>query len=72
MKIAVKAHPKSKFEKVIEHENVYHCYFNVPPSGGRANERVVSLLSEYFQVPKTKVLIRLGKTAPDKVIEIIE
>jgi uncharacterized protein YggU (UPF0235/DUF167 family) len=70
MKITIKAHPKSKFEKVIEHEGIYHCYFNVVPERGRANGKVVELLSGYFGVPKSRVEIVVGKTAPDKIVEI--
>lgn len=70
VKITVKAHPKSKFEKVIEHEGVYHCYFNVAPEKGRANEKVIELLVSYFGLRKCDVSIIVGKTAPDKIVEI--
>lgn len=70
MKITVKAHPKSRFEKVIEHEGVYNCYFNVAPSGGRANIKVIEMISQEFKVPKSLVEIKMGKTSSEKVIEI--
>lgn len=72
MRITVKAHPKSKFEKVIEHEDVYHCYFNVPPERGRANIKVIEMLSEYFKKPKANIEIIVGKTASDKIVEVVE
>lgn len=70
MKIIVRAHPKSKFEKVIEHEGEYNCYFNVPPSGGRANEKVIEMLSKYFNVPKSMIEIKIGTMSKEKVVEI--
>ena len=70
MKINVKAHPKSKFEKVIEHEGIYNCYFNVAPEKGKANEKVIEMLAAYFNVAKRDVVIIVGRTAPDKIIEI--
>lgn len=70
MKITVKAHPKSKFEKVIEHEGIYNCYFNVAPSNGRANIKVVEMLSSFFRVPKSNIKILIGKTSREKVVEI--
>ncbi len=70
MKITVKAHPKSKFEKVIEYEGIYNCYFNVSPSGGRANIKVVEMLSGFFKVPKSNIEIIIGKTSKEKVVGI--
>lgn len=72
MKIDVKAHPKSKFEKVIEHEGVYHCYFFVPPEKGKANDKIIEMLHLYFAVPKSSIQIIVGKTAPDKIVEVIK
>jgi uncharacterized protein YggU (UPF0235/DUF167 family) len=70
MKITVVAHPRSKFEKVIEHEGVYNCYFNVAPAGGRANTKIIEMLSDHFNVSKTNICIIIGKTAKEKVVEI--
>lgn len=72
LKINVKAHPKSKFEKVIEHEEVYNCYFNVPPEKGKANDKIIEMLVSYFGVRKCDVKILAGKTSRDKIIEIIK
>lgn len=70
MKITIKAHSRSKFEKVVEHEGVYNYYFNVPPSGGRANKKIIKMLSEYFKVSKNNIEIKPGVMNTEKVVEI--
>lgn len=70
MRITVLAHPRSKFEKVIEHEGVYNCYFNVAPERGKANEKVTEMLSDYFKKPKSKIKMIFGKTSRQKLFEI--
>ncbi len=70
MKITVRAHPRSKFEKVIEHEGVYNAYFNVVPKGGAANEKITEMLADYFKTTKSDVVLIFGKTSRDKLFEI--
>jgi len=72
MKITIKAHPRSNFEKIIEHEGVYHAYFNVIPKKGAANAKIIEMLSHYFKVTKSDINIVVGKTSPDKIIEFDE
>jgi len=37
---------------------------------GKANAAVISLLADYFQVPKSQIRITRGKTSSQKTIEI--
>ncbi len=39
--------------------------------GGRANRRLLEILSKHFNVPKSRVAIVRGATSRDKVVEII-
>ena len=41
-----------------------------PPEDGRANEAVIELLAEHFDVPKGSLRIVRGHTSRQKVIEI--
>lgn len=41
---------------------------SVPPEDGRANEAVLKLLSETFNIPKSRLSIASGQTTPFKRI----
>lgn len=41
------------------------------PVDGKANEALISLLTEHFNCPKTKIKIVRGQTSKNKVIEIL-
>ena len=71
MIITVRVNPRSRFERVekIDDRN-YAVSFNVAPERGRANDKLIEILSDYFKVSKSNIEIRLGKTAREKVIEI--
>jgi uncharacterized protein (TIGR00251 family) len=44
---------------------------SVPPSQGKANEKVIELIAEHFKTAKSNVTIIHGEKAKEKVIEII-
>ena len=71
MKVAVSVKTNSKVEsveKVSDHE--YTVRVNVPPVEGKANKRIIELLSEYFDVPKSKISLVNGEKSKKKVFEI--
>ena len=71
MLIKVKAKPRSKKEGVKEITKEYlEVRVNQPPEKGRANERIIELLAEYFNVPKSRVRLVRGETSKEKVFEI--
>lgn len=39
-------------------------------TGGRANKRLIEILSEHFKVPKSKILIVRGAKSREKVVEL--
>lgn len=39
--------------------------------GGRANKRLVEILSKHFDVPKSRITILRGLKSRDKVVEIL-
>lgn len=71
MLITVTVNPRSQNERIekIDEKN-YRAYFNVAPEKGRANAKLIMMLSEYFGVPKSEIKLKLGKTSKEKVIEI--
>jgi len=71
MIIVVVVNPHSRFEKIekIDDKN-YQASFNVAPEKGKANKKLIEMLADYFEVSKSMVEIRLGKTAREKVVEV--
>ncbi len=73
MIIRVRVKPKSKKEEVRKlSENSYEVRVKDPPERGRANERMLELLSRYFGKPKNKIKILRGNTSREKLVEVEE
>ena len=71
MKISVRVKPNAKKIKVEKiEERVFSVWVDEPPSKGRANKRLIEILSDYFKVPKRSVRIVKGETSRNKIIEI--
>lgn len=71
MKITVTVKPNSKKEIVEElPDGTYVVRVNVPPIEGKANERVVELLSEHFRQPKSLITLISGQKSKKKIFSI--
>jgi len=68
--IIVKAN--SKESKVVFENDIYHVYTKSPAKEGKANDEVISLLSNYLDIPKGSVNIKKGKKSKSKWVEISE
>lgn len=68
--IKVKVKPNSKKNEVIKKDDIYHVKVTDSPVNGKANERTIELLSEFFDVPKSKFKILQGLTSKNKIIEL--
>ena len=66
----IRVTPHAKRNKVVESDGVLRVYTTVAPENGRANSAVIELLSEYFNVPKSRINIIRGLTGRDKVVTI--
>lgn len=44
---------------------------NIAPEKGRANKDVVDMLSEYMDIPKSRILLVKGETSAKKVFKIM-
>ena len=67
----IRVTPHAKQNKVVENDGVLRVYTTVATENGRANSAVVELLSEYFDVPKSRIKILKGLTGRDKIVTII-
>jgi len=71
MKIRVKAKPNSRIESIKKiTDDFYEVKVSVPPEKGKANARIIEILSEHFKVPKTKISIIKGISGKEKLVEI--
>lgn len=66
----VRVTPHAKQNKVVDVDGVLRVYTTTAPENGRANSAVIELLSDYFDVPKSKINIIKGLTGRDKVVTI--
>ena len=71
MKITVRVKPNARKDEVlIGEDGVYVVKVSVPPIEGRANERLVEILSDYFKKPKRAITILVGAHGKNKIVEI--
>lgn len=71
MKVNVQVKPRSKKEGVeVLTESSFVVRVNAPPTEGLANERVIELLAEYFQRPKSKIELIAGFKSKKKTFLI--
>ena len=51
-------------------EGIYKVYVSVPPIEGRANQRIIELLADFFKVKKSHITIISGLKFKEKIIRI--
>lgn len=71
MRIYIKVIPRSsqnKIEKISEGE--YRVRLTAPPVDGKANEALIKLLAEHFDVAKSAIAIVGGKSTPRKMVDV--
>ncbi|MBD2301570.1 DUF167 domain-containing protein [Nostoc sp. FACHB-87] len=71
MQKRVKVKPNSKQQKVEEQaDGSLTVYLKSPPIDGKANEELIKVLADKFDVPKSYVSIKSGFSSRQKLIEI--
>ncbi len=71
MKIIVKVKPNSRENSIKIGENgIYEVKVSVPPEKGKANAKVIELLSKELKIAKSKISLLKGKTSREKLFEI--
>ena len=71
MKITVRVKPNARKNAVEKlDEKTFLVHVNVPPVEGKANEKVIELLADYFGTPKRAITILRGATGRSKLVEI--
>lgn len=71
MLIRVFVTPNARVASVAEvGENSFEVKVDERAEGGRANKRLLEVLSNYFNVPKSKISIVSGAKSRDKIVEV--
>lgn len=72
MKVTVTVKPNSKKEGVEpQADGSLIVRVNTPPIDGKANKRVVELLCEHFQKPKSLIELVSGHKGKKKIFQIL-
>jgi hypothetical protein len=72
MKIQVKVKPNSQTEELSREGDSFIVKVKEPPKEGRANQAVIKLLAEHFDVSQSQVRILSGFKSKNKVVEVEE
>ena len=73
LKVQVQVKTRSSRETVeVVDETHLIVRVGVPPVDGKANLRIIELLSEHFRVPKSKIQLISGPKSKVKIFEIQE
>jgi len=71
MRIYVRVSPRASRNEVKRiSEGEYKVKLTAPPVDGEANEMLIKILAEHFDVPKSSLSIIGGKSAKTKIVEI--
>ena len=71
MNISVKVKPQARQDKIKKIGlNDYAVWVKAKAIEGRANQAVIKILSEYFDITKSKVVLIKGKSARDKIFMV--
>ena len=70
-RVYVKVSPRSSYNSVEKiHEGEYKVKITAPPVDGAANDMLIKVLADYFDVSKSSLQIVGGKSAKVKIIQI--
>lgn len=72
MRIVVHMRPgarRANVEKIADGQ--YRVWVRAVPEKGKANAEMFGLLAGFFNVPKSSVRIVMGKTAREKLVEVV-
>ncbi|MCX8082955.1 MAG: DUF167 domain-containing protein [bacterium] len=71
MKIVVTVIANAKKSKIQKTGNNLKIWVDAPAVEGKANKRLIEILSEYYYKPKSSFIIKSGLKSKKKIIEIL-
>lgn len=72
MKFLVSVKTRTKKSTIVETPLGTTAYLKSAPVDGKANEELVDLLADYYDISPSKISIKSGMTSQKKLIEIRE
>lgn len=69
--IAVRVTPKASRNRIVVEAAMIRVYVTVPPEGGKANAAVRKLLAKALGLPQSRLDLRRGQSARDKVFRVL-
>ena len=72
MTITVKVAPRAKLNK-IEQTDIfeYRVWLTATPEKNRANQALIKLLADHFNIPPYQIIIKAGHHHKSKIIELV-
>jgi uncharacterized protein len=71
MKLTVKVKPNSRKNEVkLSEDGILTICVSAPPREGKANQKIIEILSEYLNKPKRTISIVAGFKGKMKIVEI--
>ncbi len=71
MRLNIKVYPKSKLNKIEKiSETEYKVHLTSAPTDGKANKQLLTIMSKYFKIAKSKISIIKGETGREKILKI--
>lgn len=71
MKLSIKVLPRSSRNEVAEMpDKSLKIKLTAAPADGEANQKLIKILAEHFDVAKSKIKIVSGLTSKNKIVEI--
>ncbi len=71
MQKSIKVKPNSQQQKIKEEaDGSLTISLKSPPVDGKANEELIKLLAKKFDVPKSRITIKLGLSSRQKLVVI--
>lgn len=68
LNISVKANTNSQKERLFVKEDSIYVYFRAAREQGKANEKLIEILSDQLEIPKKFIQVLSGHTSSRKVI----
>lgn len=72
MKLFIRLRPNSKHNKIKKVDKfTFKVWVVEPAKEGQANEALINQLSNYFNIAKSRIVIKVGLKSKTKVLEIL-
>lgn len=73
MKVSIRVKTNARKNEVSKLEaGKFLVSVTAPPVDGKANEKIIEVLSEYFDRPKRCISIVRGESSKEKIVEVVE